>query len=161
MQRALGVLVRLLEGWAIALMLAMAALVVGGVFFRYALKAPLAWYDEFAEFALVWVTFYGAVLAAHRRMHMGVETLVELLPAAPRRWMNALAEGLVFGLHLIIFYYGLELVRALEFDRAVSLPWVRLGWVYSAMPITGALMMLMSGIQIVRVLRGGPARPEG
>ena len=160
MQRALGVLVRLLEGWAIALMLSMAALVVGGVFFRYVLKVPLSWYDEFAEFILVWVTFYGGVLAAHRRMHMGMETLVERLPAGGRRWVALLAEGLVFGLHGVIFYYGLVLIAALEFERAVSVPWVRLTWVYSVMPVTAALMMLMSGLEIVRLLGGGRARPE-
>ena len=47
------------------LLVLMVVLVCLGVFFRYALGSSLAWYDEFASYLLVWLTFYGAVVACY------------------------------------------------------------------------------------------------
>ena len=37
------------------------------VFIRYVLNSSLVWYDEFASYLLVWLTFYGAVVADYQR----------------------------------------------------------------------------------------------
>src|SRR2546426_8707181 len=67
-----------------ALMVAMVALVTIGVFFRYIVNASLSWYDEFASYLLVWLSFYGAVVATYRGRHIGFETLAERRgPRAP------------------------------------------------------------------------------
>ena len=57
--------ITLLEWWAVLLLIMMVAVVLLGVFFRYILNASLAWYDEFASYLLVWLTFYGAVDTQH------------------------------------------------------------------------------------------------
>jgi len=68
MGKILGRLINLLEWWAVLLLVLMVVLVSLGVFFRYVLNASLAWYDEFASYLLVWLTFYGAVTASYRRV---------------------------------------------------------------------------------------------
>lgn len=145
---------RILEEWVILLLVAMTALVVVGVFFRYALGAALSFYDEFASYLLVWVTFYGAVIASHRGKHIGFETLVELLPPGARHVVEIIAELFVFGFQLVLFYYGWMLVQSMEFDTAISLPFISMAWVYSVLPITGGLMLLISAISIVSLVRG-------
>jgi len=52
-----------LEAYVAVLMLALAIIVLLGVWFRYVVQRALPWYDEFAEFLLVWLTFYGSALA--------------------------------------------------------------------------------------------------
>ena len=62
MQRIFRRFIDLVEWWAMLLLVLMVVLVCLGVFFRYALGSSLAWYDEFASYLLVWLTFYGAVV---------------------------------------------------------------------------------------------------
>src|SRR5574341_2001785 len=69
----------LVEWWAMLLLGFMVVMVCLGVFFRYVLGASLAWYDEFASYLLVWLTFSGAVVVSYRRHHIGFDTLVERL----------------------------------------------------------------------------------
>jgi len=79
MAKLLGRLVALVEWWAVLLLAGLAVLVCLGVFFRYVLNASLTWYDEFASYMLVWLTFYGTVVADYRRRHIGFDLLVDKL----------------------------------------------------------------------------------
>ncbi len=154
--RVLAFLTTILEIYCVVLMLAMALIVLTGVWYRYVVQHALPWYDEFAEFLLVWLTFYGAVLAAQRDAHIGFETLVEYFPAGVQRVVAALADVIVLVIQAALFFYGLSLARAAAFDTAVSIRWVRLSWVYSAIPASGALIFLITLGRLAGRLR--PAR---
>ena len=134
----------LIEWWAMLLLAFMVVLVCLGVFFRYMLDASLAWYDEFASYLLVWLTFYGTVSAFYQRRHIGFETFVARLMPATRAKLEIVAELLVLGFQVVLLYYGLLLVRKMGGETAVSLEWVKMGWVYSVLPISGALMLVIS-----------------
>ncbi len=150
----------LVETWVMALLIAMALLVTVGVFYRYVLAASLIWYDEFASYLLVWLTFYGAVMAAYHRRHIAFETLVERLGPAARRGVAVAAEVCVLLFQGILLYYGWVLMQAIGADTAVSLEWVRMGWIYSVLPISGGLMLLISLVDLAALLRGGPLRQQ-
>lgn len=150
-------LIALLEAYCIVLMVGMAVIVLTGVFYRYIIERSLPWYDEFAEFLLVWLTFYGSVLTTQRRAHIGFETLIDYLPAPARRGLEVAAEVIMLLVQGALFYYGWTLVQAASYDRAVSLPSIRLNWIYSAIPISGALMFILTGSRLARLLR--PSRP--
>lgn len=151
LERAADILVFLLEIYCSILLVGMAVIVLMGVFYRYVVERALPWYDEFAEFLLVWLTFYGSVLASHRGAHIGFETLVEYLPARLQRWVAVISEVVILVIQAALFYYGWSLVQAASFDTAISIRWVRLSWIYSAIPISGALMFLI-GLRRVAVL---------
>ena len=150
-------LVSALRVYCIILMVGMAVIVLTGVWYRYVIQRALPWYDEFAEFLLVWLTFYGSVLASYRQAHIGFETLVEYVPVAVQRILAVVAEVIVLLVQAALLYYGWVLVRAASFDIAVSVPSVRLSWIYSAIPISGALMFLITLARLVRSLL--PSRP--
>lgn len=153
-------LMALVETWVVVLLIAMTLLVTVGVFFRYVLGASLIWYDEFASYLLVWLTFYGAVMAAYHRRHIAFETLVERLRPAARRGAAVAAEVCVLLFQGILLYYGWVLMQAIGADTAVSLEWVRMGWIYSVLPISGSLMLLISLVDLATLLRGGPLRQQ-
>ncbi len=141
--RAAGALVSALEVFCAILMVGMAIIVLAGVWYRYVVERALPWYDEFAEFLLVWLTFYGSVLASHRDAHIGFETITDMLPVRARRVVVVFAELTLLLIQAALFAYGLSLVRAASFDTAISIRAVRLSWIYSAIPISGALMFLI------------------
>ena len=158
--RAASALVSALEVYCTVLMITMAIIVLAGVFYRYVVQQSLPWYDEFAEFLLVWLTFYGSALATQRDAHIGFETLVEYLPARLQRVVGIAAEVVVLLIQAALFYYGWTLVAAASFDAAISIRWVRLSWVYAAIPISGGLMFLIGLWRLAGLLRPGLVRPS-
>jgi TRAP-type C4-dicarboxylate transport system permease small subunit len=160
MERLLRKLIALLEWWSVLLLVLMLTLVCVGVFFRYVLNASLAWYDEFASYLLVWLTFYGAVVATYRRRHIGFEVVVDKLDPTTRKLVDLVGECFVLGFQFVLFYYGWELMQKMGDDRAVSLPSVKMGWVYSVLPITGALMLVISAMRLIDISLARERRKE-
>ncbi len=149
---------RALEAWAAVLLVAMVGVVTAGVFYRYALNSALVWYDEFASYLLVWLTFYGAVLATQRDLHIEFDAVVRRLAPGPRRVVEAAGGLCAVAFHLILLVFGIVLVRSMEAETAISLPGVKMAWVDSALPISGALMLVFSLVRLVRRWRGEGAQ---
>jgi TRAP-type C4-dicarboxylate transport system permease small subunit len=154
MERIFGRLIVLIELWAMLLLVLMVVVVCLGVFFRYVLGAALAWYDEFASYLLVWLTFYGAVAASYHNRHIQFDTVVARLTPDVQRKMQILAELFVFGFQVVLLYYGWLLTQKMGDETAVSLVWVKMGWVYSVLPITGAFMLVLSVNRLLHLVSG-------
>ena len=159
MTRLLGRLVTLIEWWAVFLLAGLTVVVCLGVFFRYALNSSLVWYDEFASYMLVWLTFYGAVVADFQRRHINFELLVDKLAPAPRRVVDGVAELFVLGFQVVLFYYGWVLTEKMGDETAISLPWVKVSWISSVLPITGGIMLLISLTRLISILTGRQNKP--
>jgi TRAP-type transport system small permease protein len=154
MQRTFGRLIDVIELWAVCLLVLLVVVVCVGVFFRYVLDSSLAWYDEFASYLLVWLTFYGAVTASYHNRHIQFTTVLERLMPNTRRKLAVVAELFVLGFQFVLFYYGWLLMRKMGDETAVSLVWVKMGWVYSVLPITGGFMLLISVSRLLHLVRG-------
>jgi TRAP-type C4-dicarboxylate transport system permease small subunit len=161
MQKLLGRLVALVEWWAIALMVAMVAIVCWAVFTRYVLNSSLVWYDEFASYLLVWLTFYGAVVTDYQRRHINFDLLVNKLAPTPRRVVDVIGEICVLGFQFVLCYYGWVLTERMGDETAISLPWVQIAWVNSVLPITGALLLVISFARLVALLSGQEIKKGG
>ena len=154
-------LIDLVERWTVFLLILMVLVVSLGIFFRYVMNASLSWYDEFASYLLVWLTFYGAVVASYRRRHIGFEIVVDRLLPNTKRIVELAAESCVLGFQIVLFYYGWLLLQRMGDETSVSLVWVKMAWVYSVLPITGALMLAVSAVRLIRILSGQEAQKGG
>jgi TRAP-type C4-dicarboxylate transport system permease small subunit len=144
MERFFRKFIDLMEWWAVLLLVLMVAIVCLGVFFRYVLNASLVWYDEFASYLLVWLTFYGCVVASYRKRHIGFDVVLSRFQTKTRRIFDFISGCFVLSFQIVLFGYGWLLVHKMGDEIAISLPWVKMGWVYSVLPITGGLMLLIS-----------------
>jgi TRAP-type C4-dicarboxylate transport system permease small subunit len=154
MQKLLGRLVALVEWWAVGLLAAMVVIVCWAVFTRYVLNSSLVWYDEFASYLLVWLTFFGAVVADYHRRQIAFDLLVNKLEPPARRVVDVVGELAVLGFQFVLFYYGWVLTEKMGDETAISLPWIRIAWVNAVLPITGALMLLLSLARLITLLSG-------
>ena len=161
MAKLLGRLVTLIEWWAVCLLAGLVIIVCLGVFFRYVLNSSLTWYDEFASYMLVWLTFYGTVVADYHRRHIGFDLLVGKLPPPARRAVDFAAELAVLGFQFVLLYYGWELTRRMGDETAISLPWVKVTWISSVLPITGGILFLISLTRLVGILSGRTNKQGG
>jgi len=160
MGKLLGRLVALVEWWAVCLLAGLVVVVCLGVFFRYVLNASLVWYDEFASYLLVWLTFFGTVVAAYHKRHISFELVVDRLPPLTRRVVDFVGEAAVLGFQFVLLYYGWILTQRMGDETAISLPWVKVAWVISVMPITGGLMLLISLTRLAGILSRRPNAKE-
>ena len=154
MNRILNRFIGVLDWWSMLLLVLMVVLVFLGVFFRYVLGASLAWYDEFASYLLVWLTFYGAVSASYRGRHIGFDLVVNRFMSSTGKMARVIAELFVLGFQVVLFYYGWILTQKMGNETAVSLPWIKMAWVYSVLPIAGGLMLLISLERLGHLLFG-------
>ena len=154
MQKLLGRLVALVEWWAVGLMAAMVVIVCWAVFTRYVLNSSLVWYDEFASYLLVWLTFFGAVVADYQRRHIAFDLLVNKLKPTARRVVDVVGEFAVLGFQFVLFYYGWILTEKMGDETAISLPWIQIAWVNAVLPITGAMLVVLSVARLIQLLTG-------
>jgi TRAP-type C4-dicarboxylate transport system permease small subunit len=85
MARILDLYCTLLKGIIAAFLAVMVVLVFGNVVLRYGFNSGIAISEELSRWLLVWLTFLGAVVAMREHAHLGVDSLVRMLPAYGKR----------------------------------------------------------------------------
>ena len=132
---------------------ALAVVVVLGVAFRK-FGAALVWYDEVASILLAWLTYYGAALAALRRAHIGVPTLLARLPGRSRVAVFYFAEVVVIAFFATVAWAGWRVVQVLGGTTLISLPSVPAALARSVIPIGAVLFIVAQLASVGDVLRG-------
>lgn len=97
-----------------AFLLITTVLVLMNVFMRYFLKTGIYWSEEFATGCFVWSVFIGAVAGFKRKMHVGIDMLVNKLRPKSRHIVKLIVELVQ------IFINGYIAVIALTYLRISS-----------------------------------------
>jgi TRAP-type C4-dicarboxylate transport system permease small subunit len=123
-----------------------------GVFSRYVLASTFTWYDEIARACFVWVVFLGAAAGVKRGAHFRLHLLVDRFPPSLQRAADVFGRLVVIAFSIALIQQGWAFV---ELGRAQQTPVLGLSkaWIYSAMPVGGALMVLYSLAPLGRALR--------
>lgn len=127
--------------------------VVGiNVFCRYALNHSLGWADELARFMFIWISFLGAVLAYQENEHVGLDFVVEKLPAGRGKdTVKLVSELLVFVVVFFLLKYGLIVAdSATNVSPALYIP---MKTVYMIVPVSAFFMLIISIGKIIKYLK--------
>lgn len=151
LDRVRGAYERALEWLVVFLMALLAIEVTMGVVFR-TIGASLVWYDEIASILLAWLTFYGSALASVKRAHIGCPEVMAFLPPVPKLLFRIVAEAFTIGFFLVMGWVGYQVLEVLSTDNLVSLPWIKVSWVQSVVPISAVLIVAAELITLPRVL---------
>src|SRR6202790_417765 len=93
-----------------AILLAADLLVVcGSVLLRFLFNAPVEWADDVARGLMVGSSFFGAASALARSENLGVAFFVDMLPAGPRRVIDAVGALLVIVISGTVAFNGIKL----------------------------------------------------
>ena len=126
-------LVVFVTGMLAALLLQIAA--------RYLMKIPFPWVEELARYLMIWTGFLGSSLAIRRGSHLGFSMLVDRLPRA----INLLVScGVSVGIMIFLGFlikYGWFITAFVRNQNSPTLP-VTMFWVYLAIPVGSAVMLL-------------------
>lgn len=134
----------------IGLMIAIAAIIIAGVFYRYVLNDALSWSEEVSKFLMVWLTFTGAPLALRHGGHVAIELLPNALPARLRQLALLVTFLIILALMVVFVHQGWVLAWNARMQVAATLGGFSMIWVFLAIPVGG---LLMGGIALELVLR--------
>jgi tripartite ATP-independent transporter DctM subunit len=127
-----------------AILLAADLLVVcGSVLLRSLFNAPVEWADDVARGLMVGSSFFGAASALARSENLGVAFLVDRLPAATRRVVDAVGAAVVV---VISFYVAFN---------AIKLGWLTTGQTTgSGLPIELTFYPMGAGAVLMTIFAG-------
>lgn len=140
-ERLKSILEAVLEWVTILLMIGLTAVVLIAVIYRI-LGDSLSWYDEVAAILLAWVTYYGAALAALKRRHIGLDSVLLAIPMPVRMVGVVIAEIIVLGFFYLMATTGMTVIEVLEGETLTSLTWVPVQLTQSVIPIGAVLFII-------------------
>jgi TRAP-type C4-dicarboxylate transport system permease small subunit len=145
------------------ILLAMILFVSYACFARYLNINPPVWILQFTEYALLWVTFFGAAWLLRQGGHIRMDTFVDRLTIRARRIVYLFDDLLGFGVCLVLFWFGtlntLDLYRRQIVDfNSILFPKYLIFWV---IPFGGLLLLLQFARNVANHLRdiGKPVGP--
>ena len=133
-----------LDAWFAGLMVAVSmVLVIINVFSRYFFHAPIAWVDEVATSCFVYTVFVGAAWCLRTRQHVGVDLLVERLPAKAREIVHLLTDIIILVLNCYVTYLSVLFMRS---SKVKTMPILKISvnYLYFALLLGFGLMSIYS-----------------
>ena len=122
----------------------------GGVFFRYVLHNAIPWTEELGRYMMIYVGFFGCILAMGTNSHVGVEMFTDLFRPAVKRVFQIIARLVVaFFLVLILLKSGEQLgTLRIQKSSAMEIPMIV---PYLAVTFGMALMLLEDLVHLLRL----------
>ncbi|MGX9461260.1 TRAP transporter small permease [Shewanella sp. A14] len=154
MQSLMSLINQLLEKVLITLMAAIVVVVTWQVFSRFILQSPSSYTEELARFLLIWIGVLGAAYAYKNKAHLGLDILVERIPEQSKWPVLVLIELLVIVFAASILVYGGSLLvwMTLELNQISASLEIKVGLVYSVLPLSGVLILMYCVTNISKIL---------
>ena len=122
-----------------------------GVIFRYFLNAPLIWEEEIQLMMITWTIYFGAAAAFRTGGHIAIQKVFDIL-------IFLVTTG-VLG---FLMMNGAALVRQfIRTGRTTNILRIPSQYVYVAIPVGCALMLVSNTVYFVRKLSGVEQGEEG
>jgi TRAP-type transport system small permease protein len=148
---------RALTGVLLAAVGVMVAVVSAQVALRYGFNRSIDWADEVGRLAFVWVIFLAIPLGVRDGAHIGIDLLVDKLPAAGQAALRRAGAALGAAMMLAICWAAVHTCRE-QWDELMSTLDVSVGW-FIVPVAAGALFSAFHLLHIV--IAGPPAKKIG
>ena len=138
----------------------MTLIIILQVFYRYVLGSSLSWSEESARFLFIWVVLLGASMGVKESFHVSVTLFKDMLPRRIKVTVDVLVNLLTGVVAAIMVVYGLSIAETVSIQLS---PAVRISmfWVYLAIPVSGALMLVHLAARLAELAQGWNAAGKG
>ena len=147
MRRFDALFFRLIDAVLVIMLSTMVVMVFGNVVLRYGFNDSIISSEELSRFLFIWITFLGAIVTLRDNQHLGLDTVVRLLPRSGRKVCYGLSNLLMLGCCVLMFYGTVRQhgINSTTRSAVVELPMI---WVYGV----GYVASLSMGGLILRNL---------
>jgi len=133
--------------------------VVWQVVSRYVVGQSSSFTEEFARFALIWLTVLGAAyINGQKEGHLSMDFLLSKLPLEKQKKRQKIIQLImaIFALVVMIIGGGNLVYITLKLGQISPALLVPLGFVYAIVPISGAIIIFFSIYHIKRTFKSVP-----
>jgi TRAP-type C4-dicarboxylate transport system permease small subunit len=155
-----ALLSRLCMKLAVAGLFGIIASVVWQVFGRYVLNDTPVWAESTALLLVIWVTMLGAAAGVRDAGHIGMESLVVLLPAGAQRICEIIIHCLTIVFAVTMIVYGWEIMLSVWEYSIPTLHGLSQGIQYIPVVLAGILICLFSTEQIIATVQNSEVEPS-
>jgi TRAP-type transport system small permease protein len=121
--------------------IAIVAITIAAVWFRYAQNAPVSWSEQVCRILFVWSVFAGAAVLYRNALHIVIDMFLVMLPPGAQKVLGYVNEALMLVVGILMVWFGLDIsintlgqtYGALEITPATF---------YFAAPFCGALIIV-------------------
>jgi TRAP-type transport system small permease protein len=120
------------------------------VFTRYVLNMPIAWVEESATYAFIWMVFVGASVGLKEGRHIMIQTFVDRLPTRGAAALRMLIWLLVLTMLVLVVSQGFKVMGVEGRSRTISLPVeIPRMWFYSVPLTISAASMALTAVYLI------------
>ncbi|MBU1117079.1 MAG: TRAP transporter small permease [Bacteroidetes bacterium] len=142
--------------WILVFIIATMTLnVLWQVFSRFILRNPSSITEELARYSLIWLGILGASYVSGQKMHLAIDLLSTKLNGVSKSYLEIVIQicVLLFAFFVMVIG-GIRLVQiTLTLNQISAALQIPLGYVYTVVPISGALMVFYSIVYIIEEFR--------
>ena len=125
-------------------------LVTYQVIVRYIFNNPSPWSEQAARYLLVWLILITSAYVFGKREHMNVDFFVGKLPRKINLCIKIITELLIgFFVVFVLLYGGYLAVNVSRAASDLAMPWLNMGLVNAAIPISGVLTIIYTLFNIL------------
>ena len=143
---------------AVVGLMAIVSCVAFQVFGRYVMNDTPTWAEAFALVLVIWVTMFGAAVGVRDAGHIGMESLLVLVPEHIRVRLELVIHALV-GIFGALMAYNGGLLAISVMDYKIPTLGISEGLNHVPVAIAGGLILLFSIEHIVALLHGTEVEP--
>ncbi|MDR3200156.1 MAG: TRAP transporter small permease [Spirochaetales bacterium] len=140
----------ILDTLMVILMSAMTIFIVAQVIYRYVLREPLSWSEEFSRYLFSGVTLFGAVLLYRSGGHINMSLLKDLVKIKTIQKLIDIAANILTLVFLcVVIRYGFPMsVQIFNLEViSPSMPWLNMGFVFFLLPVS-AVFSLLAALEV-------------
>jgi len=116
-------------------------IIVFTVISRYGFNWVLSWSEEVPRYLLIWISFLGGAVCVDLKDHIAFDYFLKQFRGRLRAVVRFGINVAMLFLGWIMFWFGIQFVQDFGSDLMESIPFTNV-WYYTAMPISGLLIML-------------------
>ena len=142
-------------------LLSTAVVLFVNVVLRYCFSAGLTWAEEFARYAVIWITCAGCGAAVRNNSHMSITAVLDTVGAKAAFVLKVIIHLISLAFSVFMTIYGwrvTELVaRTNQRTPAMEIP---MAWIYVSIIIGGITMIIRFTQSLVRLIKSAKTPAE-
>lgn len=100
------------------------------------------WTEEVATYSFIWSVFMGASVMLNKREHFKFDLLLKKLKGKRKKSLYLINDLIILAFSFALFYFGIVVVESFWNFTWVSLPAMKMGYVWISIPIMGGTMVI-------------------
>jgi len=153
MQKLIDRFFKLLEFLVVVMLVAMVVMVFGNVVMRYAFDTGITVSEEMSRYCFIWLTYIGAMVAMREGGHLGMDTLVRILPLGGKKVCFFLSEVLMLVCNGM-FLWGTYRMHELQVTNVSPVTGISMIWIYGIGYVVSVVMGAINLDKLYLLLTG-------